>query len=225
MIKSEQRILSEVGYFKRLIKDENNSLYQYFYCLNIIQKDDFGKYIKKNLNIPMAFNQEYHKDFSQYNKVLNNGNKILSKKTKKKEKEDEKRALKLLEIIKKLKTETNTTKIKKLLKEQERISILLSKTFEESCEVIKNEQDSKTEFNIVKLQNYLNDNKTKISNKEFKEIQRKIEVLSLENLLQKEHTITLNKKNRLQISLVRETKTEVKEKGKILGIDVGGGNI
>jgi hypothetical protein len=225
MIKSEQRILSEVGYLKRLIKDENNSLYQYFYCLNIIQKDEKGLYIKKNLNIPMAFNQEYHKDFSQYNKVLNNGNKVQSKKTKKKEKEDEKRAIKLLDIIKKLQTETNVTKIKKLLKEQERINILLSKTFEESCEVIRNEQDSKVENNILKLQKYLILNKNKISKKEFKEIQRKIEILQFENLLQKEHTITLNKKNRLQVSLVRETKKEVKEKGKVLGIDVGGGNI
>jgi IS605 OrfB family transposase len=223
MIKSEQRILSEVGYFKRLINDENNSLYQYFYCLNIIQKDELGKYIKKNLNIPMAFNQEYHKDFTQYNKVLSEGNKILSKKTKKKEKEDEKRALKLLDIVEKLKIEKDSNKIKKLLKEQERISILLNKNYEESCEIIRNEQDSKAENNIEKLQNYLVLNKTKISSKEFKEIQRKIEVLSLENLLQKEHTITLNKKNRLQVSLVKETKKEVKENGKILGIDVGGG--
>jgi hypothetical protein len=225
MIKSEQRILSPSGYFKRLIKDENNTLYQYFYCLNIIQKDELGKYIKKNLNIPMAFNQEYHKDFTQYNKVLNNGNKVQSKKTKKKEKEDEKRAIKLLDIIKKLQIETNDTKIKKLLKEQERILLLLNKTFEESCEVIRNEQDSKTGFNVLRLQNYLEYNKNNISNKEFKEIQRKIEILQFENLLQKEHTITLNQKNRLQVSLVKETKTKIKPVGKILGIDVGGGNI
>jgi hypothetical protein len=225
MIKSEQRILSEVGYFKRLIKDENNTLYQYFYCLNIIQKDELGKYIKKNLNIPMAFNQEYHKDFVQYNKVLNNGNKILAKKTKKKEKEDEKRAIKLLDIVEKIQTETNDTKIKKLLKEQERISILLNINYEESCKIIRNEQDSKAESNILKLKEYLNTNINKISKKEFKEIQRKIEILQFENLLQKEHTITLNQKNRLQVSFVKETKTEVKDKGKILGIDVGGGNI
>jgi hypothetical protein len=225
MIKSEQRILSEVGYFKRLIKDENNSLYQYFYCLNIIQKDELGKYIKKNLNIPMAFNQEYHKDFSQYNKVLSEGNKILSKKTKKKEKEDEKRAIKLLDIVEKLKIEKDTNKIKKLLKEQERISILLNKSHEESCEIIRNEQYSKAESNIIRLKEYLNTNFNKISKKEFKEIQRKIEVLQFENLLQKEHTITLNKKNRLQVSLVKETKTVIKPVGKILGIDVGGGNI
>ena len=64
MIKCDQRIL---GYSTpRIIKNNGNKLYQYWLCFDYINDD----YNKQKVNLPLAYNEVYHKDFSQYNKAL-----------------------------------------------------------------------------------------------------------------------------------------------------------
>ena len=64
MIKCDQRIL---GYSTpRMIKNDANKLYKHWLCFDYINDD----YNKQKINLPLAYNEVYHKDFSQYNKAL-----------------------------------------------------------------------------------------------------------------------------------------------------------
>ena len=64
MIKCDQRIL---GYSTpRMIKNDANKLYKHWLCFDYINDD----YNKQKINLPLAYNDFYHKDFSQYNKAL-----------------------------------------------------------------------------------------------------------------------------------------------------------
>ena len=64
MIKCDQRIL---GYSTpRMIKNDANKLYKHWLCFDYI--DDNCE--KQKINLPLAYNDFYHKDFSQYNKAL-----------------------------------------------------------------------------------------------------------------------------------------------------------
>ena len=64
MIKCDQRIL---GYSTpRMIKNDANKLYKHWLCFDYIDDD----YNKQKINLPLAYNEVYHKDFSQYNKAL-----------------------------------------------------------------------------------------------------------------------------------------------------------
>ena len=64
MIKCDQRIL---GYSTpRMIKNDANKLYKHWLCFDYI--DDNCE--KQKINLPLAYNEVYHKDFSQYNKAL-----------------------------------------------------------------------------------------------------------------------------------------------------------
>ena len=64
MIKCDQRIL---GYSTpRMIKNDANKLYKHWLCFDYINDD----YNKQKINLPLAYNVFYHKDFSQYNKAL-----------------------------------------------------------------------------------------------------------------------------------------------------------
>ncbi len=69
MIKCGQK---DLGITKpRIIKDNSNSKYQYWYALDIKSFCPLTKtYIKEIINIPLAYDESYHKDFKQYQKSL-----------------------------------------------------------------------------------------------------------------------------------------------------------
>lgn len=52
----------------RIIKDNSNNKYQYWYLLDYIDLEDNNK--KKYLKLPLAYNQSYHKNLSDYSKSL-----------------------------------------------------------------------------------------------------------------------------------------------------------
>ena len=52
----------------RIIKDNSNSKYQYWYLLDYIDLEDNNK--KKYLKLPLAYNQSYHNDLKDYSKSL-----------------------------------------------------------------------------------------------------------------------------------------------------------
>ena len=51
----------------RIIKDNSNSKYQYWYLLDYIDLNDNKK---KYLKLPLAYNQSYHNDLNDYSKSL-----------------------------------------------------------------------------------------------------------------------------------------------------------
>ncbi len=60
----------------RLVKDETNKLYQYFYAFDY--RDSTDNYKKKTINIPLAYNQTYHGNLKQYSNSLG-GNRFKKK--------------------------------------------------------------------------------------------------------------------------------------------------
>jgi len=76
----------ELGIKPRLIYDHTNSKYNYFYCFDY--KDWEDNFKKKTINIPLAYNENYHNNLYNYGQVLSNSKKKNMLKNKiKKEKE------------------------------------------------------------------------------------------------------------------------------------------
>ena len=69
MIKCGQK---DLGITKpRMIKDNSNSKYQYWYSFDIKSfNPKSNSYIKEVINIPLAYKESYHKDFKQYQQSL-----------------------------------------------------------------------------------------------------------------------------------------------------------
>ncbi len=110
MIKCEQRIL---GYATpRIIKNNHNKLYQHWLCFDYI--DD--NYEKQKINLPLAYNNDYHQDFSQYNKTLGE-NKFNKKK---------------IIIDKKSFVKLEKSKHKSIKDNQDKIEVLFEKEFQVS---------------------------------------------------------------------------------------------
>ena len=105
IIKCEQRIL---GYgTPRIIKNDSNTLYKYWLCFDYIDEN----LKKQKMNLPLAYNEDYHSDFKQYNKSLST-NKFLNKKKKFKPKD-----------LTKIKFTTFIPNKSKILLEQERVKV------------------------------------------------------------------------------------------------------
>ncbi len=69
MIKCGQKDLGNAK--PRIIKDNSNSKYKYWYAFDIKSFCPLTKtYIKEIINIPLAYDESYHKDFKQYQKSL-----------------------------------------------------------------------------------------------------------------------------------------------------------
>ena len=106
IIKCEQRIL---GYgTPRIIKNDSNTLYKYWLCFDYIDEN----LKKQKMNLPLAYNKNYHLDFKQYNKSLST-NKFLNRKKKFKSKD-----------LTKIKFTTLIPNKSKILLEQEKVKPL-----------------------------------------------------------------------------------------------------
>ncbi len=108
MIKCDQRIL---GYSTpRMIKNNGNKLYKHWLCFDYFD-DNFEK---QKINLPLAYNNDYHQDFSQYNKTLGE-NKFNKKK---------------IIIDKKSFVKLEKSKHKSIKDNQDKIEILFEKEFQ-----------------------------------------------------------------------------------------------